>query len=136
MKFLLETVFNLLIFGIIIMNLPTIIGFVSLCIIIKVVYSIVSDSFSDNEGTHTNKQTGITEKHNIKCEYQQKREEQKAEQLKSKSSDTYSGHHYTRPRYSNDDGYDNSYDSYYDGWQDDMPPEEGDGFRGTGAPFL
>ncbi len=41
------------------------------------------------------------------------------------------------PRYSGYRRYDEAdYGGYYDDWQDDMPPEEGDGFRGTGGPFL
>ncbi len=40
-------------------------------------------------------------------------------------------------RYSGYRRYDEAdYGDYYDDWQDEMPPEEGDGFRGTGAPFL
>ena len=133
MKSLLEAIFSLLIFGIIIMNLPTIIGFISLCIIIKVAYSIINGSSSDNEETQTNKQNGNTEMHNLKTKYKQKMEEQKTEKITTNHSDTYSSYHYSRPHYSNDDGYDNS---YYDHWQDDIPPEEGDGWQGTGNPFV
>jgi len=130
MKSLLEAIFSLIFFAIIIMNLPYIIGFISLCIIIKCVYSFVSDASSDNEKTQSSYQAKVEERNNTNSEYQQKREEQKT---KTNSTSNYSGYRYSRSRYRNDDEYDNS---YYDDWQDDIPSEEGDGFRGTGAPFL
>ena len=130
MKTLIETIFGLLIIAVIIANLPTIMGFISLCIIIKFVYSIVNDASSDDEKTQSSYQTKMEEKNNTISEYQQKREEQKT---KTNSTSNYSGYRYSRSRYRNDDEYDNS---YYDDWQDEIPPEEGDGFRGTGAPFL
>ena len=130
MQSLLEVIFSLIFFAIIIMNLPSIIGFISLCIIIKCVYSFVSNASSDNEKTQSSYQTKVEERNNTNSEYQQKREEQGT---KTSSTGNYSGYRYSRSRYRNDDEYDNS---YYDDWQDDIPPEEGDGFRGTGAPFL
>ena len=132
MKSLFETIFALLFIGFIVVNLPAIIGFIFLCLIIKSVYSIVNGNSSEEEKTQPYTQTGTVEMHNTKSEYQPKREEQKTENVTTKSTGTYSGYSYSHSRYRNDD-YDNS---YYDDWRDDMPPEEGDGFRGTGAPFL
>ena len=133
MKSLIEIIFGLLTIAVIIANLPTIMGFISLCLIIKFVYSIVTDASSDDEKTQSGYQTKVEERNNTNSEYQQIGEGQKT---KTSSTGNYSGYNYTRPRYRNDDGYDSSYDSYYGDWQDDMPPDEGDGFRGTGAPFL
>lgn len=138
MKSLFESIFGLLFFAIIIANLPTIIGFISLCVIVKVVYSILSSSDTDNTGnkeTTSYNQTTLDERQNVKSEYQTKRE-QKTENNTSNSSGKNSGYSYSRPRYTNDDDYDNSYDSYYDDWRDDLPPEEGDGWHGTGNPFV
>jgi hypothetical protein len=59
--------------------------------------------------------------------------EQKTESETIKNQNSYSGYSYPRYRQSSYD----SYDGYYDDWsEDDMPPDEGDGFRGTGGPFL
>ena len=131
MKTLFETVFGLLTIAIIIVNLPSIIGFISLCIIIKCVYSFLSDASSDSGNTQSRNQA--EERHNTNAEYQQKREEQKT---KTSSTGNYSSHNYSPPRYRNDDDYDSSYDSYYDDWRDDIPSEEGDGWHGTGNPFV
>ena len=128
MKTLFETVFGLLTIALIIVNLPTIIGFLSLCIIIKCVYSFLSDASSDSGNTQSGNKA--EERHNTNAEYQQKIEEQKT---KTSSTSKYSGYRYSHPHYSNDDGYDNS---YYDDWQDDIPSEEGDGWHGTGNPFV
>ena len=50
-----------------------------------------------------------------------------------KRHNSYSANSYSSYRNTSYDGY----DDYYDDWHDnDMPPEEGDGFRGTGGPFL
>jgi hypothetical protein len=128
MKSLFETIFALLFIGFILVNLPTIIGFLSLCIIIKCVYSFLSDASSESGNTQSRNQA--EERHNTSAEYQQKIEEQKT---KTSSTGNYSGYRYSHPHYSNDDGYDNS---YYDDWQDDIPSEEGDGWHGTGNPFV
>ena len=133
MKSLFETIFAILFIGFIVVNLPAIIGFIFLCLIVKSVYSIVTGNSSEEEKTQPYNQTGTAEMHNTKSEYQQKREVQKTESVTTKSTGTYSGYSYSHSRYRNDDDYDNS---YYDDWQDDYQPEEGDGFRGTGAPFL
>ena len=135
MKTLLETFFAILFFGIIIACLPTIIGFISLCFIIYFIYTVAKSLFSDgteqtdgdyNSNSQTSKQDG-------NAEWQSMNNEQKTESETIKSQNSYSG--YTYPRYRRS-SYD-SYDDYYDDWgNDDMPPEEGDGFRGTGGPFL
>lgn len=135
MKVLLETFFSILFFGIIIACLPTIIGFIALCFIIYFIYTIAKSFFSDgteqtsgdyNRQNQTSKQDG-------NAEWQSMQNEQKTENETIRSQNSYSGHSYPRYRQSSYD----KYDDYYDDWDnDDTPPEEGDGFRGTGAPFL
>ena len=135
MKTLLETFFAILFFGIIIACLPTIIGFISLCFIIYFIYTVAKNLFSDgteqttgdyNSNSQTSKQDG-------NAEWQSMNNEQKTESETIKSQNSYSGYSYPRYRRSSYD----DYDDYYDDWRDDdMPPEEGDGFRGTGGPFL
>ena len=56
------------------------------------------------------------------------RSESKRENQTVKKQKNYS--HYCR---TNRDHYEEYYDDWYD---NDMPPEDGDGFRGTGAPFI
>lgn len=59
--------------------------------------------------------------------------EQKTESGTVKNENRNSSYSYPHYRPSNYD----RFEDYYDDWSDnDMPPEEGDGFRGTGAPFL
>lgn len=131
MKFLLELFFSFLFFGLFIAFLPTIIGIISLCAIVVFFLSLLKNFFSGDEGT-----AGETErcedyvKVNIETEDRNKREEQERTGKSSEKTDRYSGYrHYSRTCNYDDD--------YYDDWRnDDMPPEEGDGFRGTGAPFL
>lgn len=131
MKFLLELFFSLLFFGLFIAFLPTIIGFISLCAIVAFFLSLLKSFFSGDEGN-----AGETDrcedyvKVNIETEDRNKREEQEHTGKSLEKTDRYSGYrHYSRTYNYDDD--------YYDDWRnDDMPPEEGDGFRGTGAPFL
>ena len=135
MKFLLETFFSLVFFGIIIACLPTIIGFVSLCFILYFVYTVAKSLFSDGtEQTDSNYNSNSqTSKQDWSTESQTTQNEQRTESETIKSHKSYSGYSYPRYRRSNYD----DYDDYYDDWHDnDMPPEEGDGFRGTGGPFL
>ena len=131
MKFLLELFFSFLFFGLFIAFLPTIIGIISLCAITVFVFSLLKNFFSSDEET-----VGETDrcedyvKVNIETEDRNKREEQERTGKSSEKTDRYSGYR----NYSRTCNYD---DDYYDDWHnDDMPPEEGDGFRGTGAPFL
>ena len=135
MKILLETIFSIVFFGIIIACLPTIIGFISLCFILYFVYTVAKNLFSDETeytvGEYNS--NGQTSKQDENAEWLSMQSEQKTENETIKSPRSYSGYSYPRYRQSNYD----SYDDYNDDWRDDdMPPEEGDGFRGTGAPFL
>lgn len=135
MKTLLETFFSILFFGIIIACLPSIIGFISLCFIIYFIYTVAKSLFGNGtEKTTVNyDRQNQTSKQNGSAERQTMQNEQKTESETIKNQNSYSGYSYPRYRSSSYD----SYDDYYDDWRDDdMPPEEGDGFRGTGAPFL
>ena len=135
MKFILETFFSILFFGIIIACLPTIIGFISLCCIIYFIYMAARSLFSDGtEQTTVNyDRKHQVSKQNEHAECQTKPNKQKTESETIKSQKSYSSYSYPHYRRSSYD----SYDDYYDDWGDnDMPPEEGDGFRGTGVPFL
>ena len=135
MKFLLETFFSIVFFGIIIACLPTIIGFISLCFILYFICKVAKSIFAD-ETEHTvgeYNSNGRTSKQDENAGWTSMQSEQKAESETIKSPSSYSGYSYPRYRQSNYD----SYDDYYDDWRDDdMPSEEGDGFRGTGGPFL
>ncbi len=135
MKFLLETFFSILFFGIIIACLPSIIGFISLCFIIYFIYTVAKSLFGDGaeQTTGNYNRQNQTSQQNGNAERQTMQNEQKTEGETVKNQKSYSGYSYPRYRQSSYD----SYDDYYDDWGDnDMPPEEGDGFRGTGAPFL
>lgn len=126
MKFLLDLFFSLLFFGLLIAFLPTIIGFISLCVIAVFILSLLKKIVSGDEGTAgETKRCEDNVKVNIETEDRNKREEQERTGKSSEKTDRYSGYrHYSRT-------------CNYDDWRnDDMPPEEGDGFRGTGAPFL
>ena len=135
MKTLLETLFSILFFGIIIACLPTIIGFISLCCLIYFLYKAANSLFSDGteQTTDDYNSNSQTSKQNRNAERQTTQNEQKTESETIKSQKSYSSYSYPHYRRSSYD----SYDDYYDDWDnDDMPPDEGDGFRGTGAPFL
>lgn len=135
MKFLLEMFFSILFFGIIIACLPSIIGFISLCFIIYFIYTAARSLFGDGteQATGNYHSQHQTSKQNGNAERQTMQNEQKTESETVKNQKNYSGYSYPHYRRSS---YDN-YDDYYDDWGDnDMPPDEGDGFRGTGAPFL
>ena len=135
MKTLLETFFAILSFGIIIACLPTIIGFVSMCCIIYFIYMAAKSLFADGteQTTGNYNRQNQTSKQDENAEWQSRQNEQKTESETIKSQKSYSSYSYPHYRRSSYD----SYDNYYDDWDnDDMPPEEGDGFRGTGAPFL
>ena len=133
MKFLLELFFSLLFFGLFIAFLPTIIGFISLCVIAVFILSLLKNFFSGDEGT-----AGETDrcedyvKVNIETEDRNKQEEQGTVEGKAENKERYTGCRNYGKTYRNYDDYD-YYDNRYD---NDMPPDEGDGFRGTGAPFL
>ena len=126
MKFLLELFFSFLFFGLFIAFLPTIIGIISLCAITVFVFSLLKNFFPGDE--ETDGEADRCEdyvKVNIETEDRNKPEEQERTGKSSEKTDRYSGYrNYSRT-------------CNYDDWHnDDMPPEEGDGFRGTGAPFL
>ncbi len=132
MKTLLEFFFSLVFIGIIIACLPTIMGLFSLCIIMYFGYLAVKSLFEDG--------TEQTDAGNDRWEQDSKQDESagwqsmqhKQESETAKKQNSYSGYGYSyRP--SSYDRYDDYYDDRYD---NDMPPEEGDGFRGTGGPFL
>ncbi len=134
---MLEAIFTMLFIALIIVNLPTIIGFISLCIIIYVICSSVSGFFADGKGQSTTnydrknqtlERNENTKNQTIQNEYKTESETKKTQ----KSCSSYNRPCYRQPNYDKDWG---DYD-YYNDWQDDMPPEEGDGFRGTGGPFL
>lgn len=131
MKTLLETIFALLFIAIIITNLSSIIGFISLCVIVYFVFSLlVGESKHTTENYDRQRQAS---KQNENSNRRTMHNEQKTESETISSPKSYSGYSYPRYRQSNYD----SYDDYYDDWRDDdMSPDEGDGFRGTGAPFL
>ena len=131
MKTLLETIFALLFIAMIIINLPSIMGFISLCVIIYFVFSLfVGGSKHTTDNYDRQRQTS---KQNENSNRRTMQNEQKTESETIRIPKSYSGYSYPRYRQSNYD----SYDDYYDDWRDDdMPPDEGDGFRGTGAPFL
>jgi hypothetical protein len=133
MKILLETFFSLVFFGIFIACLPTIIGFVALCFILYFAYTVVKSLFSDGtEQTDNNyRSNSQTSKQDESTEWQSLQHKQESETAKNQKS--YSGYSYPRYRRSNYD----DYDGYYDDWHDnDMPPEEGDGWHGTGNPYV
>ena len=135
MKVILEAFFGLVFFGIIIACLPTIIGFVSLCFILYFVYMLAKNLFSD-ETEHTVSEynsNGQTSKQDENAEWPSMQSKQKTDNETIKSPRSYSGYSYPRYRQSSYDSYDDYYDDCRD---DDMPLEEGDGFRGTGGPFL
>ena len=135
MKILLETFFALLSFGIIIACLPTIIGFISLCCIIYFLYKAANSLFSDGteQTTGSYNSNSQASKQNGDAEHQTMQNEQKTENEPIRNQKSYSSYSYPHFRSSSYD----DYDDYYDDWRDDdMSPEEGDGFRGTGAPFL
>ena len=111
MKILLETFFSIVFIGIIIACLPTIMGLFSLCVIAYFIYqaakSLIEDETEKADAGHDGWEP-------------------------DSKQNSYSGYS-SSYRSSSYDGY----DDYYDDWRDnDMPPEEGDGFRGTGGPFL
>ena len=128
MKTLLEVFFATLFTGIFISFLPTIIGFLSLCVIIVFMLSFLKKICSDDEESSdgTSQPENYIEV-NVEMERQNKQEtiERKAEN----TGRCTGSRNYRRT-------YDDYYDDYYDDRYDDIPQEEGDGFRGTGAPFL
>ena len=135
MKVLLETFFSILFFGIIIACLPSIIGFISLCFIIYFMCTVVRGLFRDEteQTTGNHNRQNQTSKQDRNDGRPSMPSEQKTDSGTVKNQKSYSGHSYPRYRQSSYD----KYDDYYDDWDnDDTPPEEGYGFRGTGAPFL
>jgi len=133
MKSLLEIFFTLLFIGIIIAFLPSIIGFLALCAIVVFMLSLLKNFFSSDEETVDGSDQPVNY---IKVDIEKERENKEGEQgtveRKEENKERYTGCSNYRKTYCDYDDYD-----YYDDWHnDDMPPEEGDGFRGTGAPFL
>lgn len=133
MKSLLEIFFTLLFIGIIIAFLPSIIGFLALCAIVVFMISLLKNFFSSDEETVDGSDQPVNY---IKVDIEKERENKEGEQgtveRKEENKERYTGCSNYRKTYCDYDDYD-----YYDDWHnDDMPPEEGDGFRGTGAPFL
>lgn len=106
--------------ALIIACLPTIMGVVALCFIIYFIYKVANGLFADRtEQTVNYERQGHTSQ-------QQYEQGAGSETVNNKRS--YS--HYRKTNYDH-------YDDYYDEWRvNDMPTEGGDGFRGTGAPFL
>lgn len=135
MKVLLETFFSILFFGIIIACLPSIIGFISLCFIIYFIYTVARSLFGDGteQTTGNYNRQNQTSKQDRNDGWPLMPNEQKTESGTVKNENRNSSYSYPHYRPSNYD----RFDDYYDDWSDnDMPPEEGDGFCGTGAPFL
>lgn len=132
MKIILETFFGLVFIGIIIACLPTIMGFFSLCIIAYFIYQAAKSLFGDETEKTDNNHVGWEpdSKQDRSAEWQSVQHKQESETARKQNS--YSGYSSSYRSSSYD-----RYDDYYDDWRDnDMPPEEGDGFRGTGGPFL
>ena len=133
MKLLLELFFSLLFFGLFIAFLPTIIGIISLCVIVVFIFSLLKNFFSGDEETVDGSDQPVNY---IKVDIEKERENKEGEQgtveRKEENKERYTGCRNYRKTYRDYDDYD-YYDNRYD---NDMPPEEGDGFRGTGAPFL
>lgn len=130
MKTLFETILSFAFAILFFTFLPTIIGIVALGVIAWFIYSMLADS-PDSSSGYSNQST-VSEKHDT-YNNQEKTNETKKESGTSNTSTSYSGNRYSGYRRSYDDYEDSYYDDRYD---QDMPPEEGDGFRGTGAPFL
>ena len=132
MKILLETFFSIVFIGIIIACLPTIMGLFSLCIIIYIGYLAVKSLFGDGTEQTDAGHDGWKQdsKQNESTGWQSMQHKQKSETARKQNS--YSGYGYSY-RSSSCDRYDDYYDDRYD---NDMPPEGGDGFRGTVGPFL
>ena len=132
MKILLETFFGIVFIGIIIACLPTIMGLFSLCVIAYFIYqaakSLIEDETEKADAGHDGWEPDS--KQDRSAEWQSVQNKQKSETERKQNS--YSGYSSSYRSSSYD-----RYDDYYDDWHDnDMPPEEGDGFRGTGGPFL
>ena len=128
MQSLLEVIFGIVFFAVIISCLPTIIGFISLCFIIYIIYLVINGLFTDgSEHTTANydRQNEGTERQTMHTE----QENERKSESNPKSYSTFSSPHYRHINY-------DDYDDYYDDRYDEVPPEEGDGFRGTGASFL
>lgn len=130
MRTLLEFIFAMLFIGLFISFLPTIIGFISLCAIVAFIFSLLKNIFSGDEGSSDGtRQPENYIKVNIETERQNKQEEQETVERKAENTGRYTGSQNYRRTY-------DDYDDYYDDRYDDIPPDEGDGFHGTGAPFL
>ena len=136
MQSLSEVIVGIVVGIIVLLCLPIIIKLFSLCFIIWLVFMVVKEFFGNDEKPAGN--TGTNQKDNG---YQSTWNEQKNEHSSTSSYNTRSDYRHSGWRNSYDDDYDSSYDDYDDYCSDryrsdDIPPEEGDGFRGTGAPFL
>lgn len=133
MKFLLELFFSLLFFGLFVAFLPTIIGIISLCVIVVFIFSLLKNFFSGDEETVDESDQLVNYiKVDIEKERENKEGEQRTVERKAENKDRYTGCRNYRKTYRDYD----DYDYYENRYENDMPPEEGDGFRGTGAPFL
>jgi len=130
MKTLFETIFTIVFAIIFITFLPTIIGIVALGAIVWFIFSMLAGSSDSSSGYSS--QSTVSEKRDT-YDNQVKTNETKRDSGTSNSSTSYSGNRNSSYRRSYDDYEDSYYDDRYD---PDMPPEGGDGFRGTGAPFL
>jgi len=130
MKTLFETIFTIVFAIIFITFLPTIIGIVALGAIVWFIFSMLAGSSDSSSGYSS--QSTVSEKRDT-YDNQVKTNETKRDSGTSNSSTCYSGNRNSSYRRSYDDYEDSYYDDRYD---PDMPPEGGDGFRGTGAPFL
>ena len=134
MKFLLETIFSIMFFAVFIWALPTIIGILSLGLMLYFVFSLATGSSSDSAAKGQDKSyrnygadDGLNE-NNSRTDAQHEAKTKTAERPTH-----YSGSGYSRRRYYDEDEYGGCYNDWDD---DDMPPEDEIHFRGTGAPFL
>lgn len=136
MNTLFETIISIIVFVIIISCLPTILGLISLCVIIYFVCLGAKDLFSDGTEQTTasyDRQSQYSEQ-NENAQKQTMQNEQKTENKTVNTQRSYSNRSYSNYRHSDDEDH---YSGYYDDWRDDdVPPDDEIHFNGTGGPFL
>ncbi len=124
--------------------LPTIIGIAAICLVAVFAYKLVADIFGGSGGNasddtgYSNSNNSEYDTHNTASGRNTRIDQTKRQETTDTNArNEYKPNTQNRTRYSD---YrrceDADYGSYYDDWHDDIPPEEGDGFRGTGGPFL
>ncbi|MBQ9696955.1 MAG: hypothetical protein IJV46_00250 [Acidaminococcaceae bacterium] len=133
MQSLSEAIVGIVVGIIVLLCLPFIIKLFSLCFIIWLVFMVVKEISGTDDVPVDN--TGTNQK---ESGYQSTWNEQNNGHSSAGSYNTRSDCSHSGWRNSYDDDYDSRYDDYCDDHyiSDDIPPEGGDGFRGTGAPFL